>query len=134
MTKIVHNGEDHTILLPRMDEAQSWEKLDELLAEINNDRAGRRSDLVLAHTAALFAGIESAPALDNWPIVPLSSDTSPRWVEMVVGTEIDRTILRILQNQDACVDCLIPWVRHMIESRITLSKWAWARDTDSFLS
>lgn len=108
----------------RMEEVESWERLDELLAEIHNDRSRGRSDAVVAHAAALFAGIESAPALDTWPIVARSSDTSPRWIEMVVGIEIDRTILRILQNQDACADCLIAWVRHLIESRITLSKWA----------
>jgi hypothetical protein len=50
-----------------------------------------RSDLVVAHAAALFAGIESPPALDTWPIAPRSEEMFPRGIEMVVGIEIDRT-------------------------------------------
>ena len=85
------------------EEAESWWRLDELLAEINRgDRQDRSGLDFVAHAAALFAGIESPPALDTWPIAPPSSDTSPRWIEMVVGIEIEsRTILRMLQNQDA---------------------------------
>ena len=132
MERIAHDGQDHTLLQPRLEEAESWERLDELLAEVNKGDRQRRSDLMVAHTAALFAGIESPPALDTWPIVGGASETTPRWIEMVVGIEIDRTILRMVENDGTCVDCLIVWVRHLIESRIRLSKWAvW--DVDALL-
>ena len=126
-----HDGQDHSILLPGPAEVESWEQLDQLLAEIKTgDREGRLH-MVVTHAATLFAGIESPPALDTWPIARRSSATSPRWIETVVGIEIDRTILRILQNRDNCVDCQIAWVQRMIESRITLSEWAWAREADA---
>ena len=121
------------MLMPRLEEGESWESLDQLLAKINTGDRRRRSDLVVAHAAALFAGIEAPPTLDTWPMAQRRSGTSPRWIEMVVGIEIDRMILRILENQGTCIDCVIAWVRHLIESRRTLSKWAWARDADTFL-
>jgi hypothetical protein len=133
MTKVAHQGHDHSMLLPRPEEVESWERLDRLLADINRGDRHDRTDRVVAHAATLFAGIESPPALGAWPIGQRSSDTSARWIEMVLGIEIDRTILRILQNEGTCVDCLIAWVRHLIESRITLSDWAWTRDADDLL-
>lgn len=127
----MHEGEDHSMILPRLAEAESWERLDGLLAEINTGESSGRSDLVVEHVACLFARIEASSTLDTWPIVQGSPDTSPRWIEIVVGIEIDRAILRILQNEGACVDCVIAWAKHLIEARITLSEWAWARDADA---
>ena len=118
------------MLMPRLEESESWGPLDLLLAEINTGARPDRFSLVVAQAATLFAGIESPLALDTWPLAQRSTDTPARWIEMVIGIELDRTILRLLQNPDACVDCLIAWVRHLVESRLTLSDWAWARDAD----
>lgn len=123
------------MFMPRPDERETWERLDELLSVLQT-RAGEGLDrraIVVAHTATLFAGIESSPALEDWTIVAETWKVSARWVERVVGIEIDRLVLRILQNRDGCVDCSIVWVRHLIESRVTLSQWAWARDVEALL-
>lgn len=122
------------MLLPRPDEHETWERLDELLTDLVQDHQGRgRRGLVVAHAATLFAGIESPPALEDWPLATEPSKVSVHWIERVVGIEIDRVILRILQTPDRCPECSIAWIRHLIESRITLSQWAWTRDAEAML-
>jgi hypothetical protein len=122
------------MLAPRPGERETWQRLDDLLNEVRRDRVGlEHRDLVAAHTGSLFAGIESAPSFEDWPIVADLSEVSARWVERVVGIEIDRLIIRILENQEGCVGCALIWVRHLIESRITLSQWAWAREAEGLL-
>jgi hypothetical protein len=61
---------------------------------------------------------EFALVLDTWPLTPASSVTSPRWVEMVIGNETDGVIRAIAQDPGAWVDCVVAWVRHLIESRM----------------
>jgi hypothetical protein len=129
----LHGGGDHSSLMPRTDEVETWERLDHLLSDVQSSEGLKRCDLVAAHTATLLSNIESAPALDTWPLVSGTSTVSARWVETVLGIEIDRLILRMLENPDGCVDCLVVWVRHLIEARITVSKWAWARDAGTLL-
>jgi len=130
MAKVTHEGADHSLFMPLGDERETWERLDQLLREVQASTGLDRCALVVRHTAALFAGIESSPALETWPTVTDSSRVSPRWVETVLGIEIDRTILRMLDNPEGCIDCLIAWIRHLIFARIVASEWAWARDAD----
>lgn len=122
------------MLAPRPNERESWQRLDDLLNQVRRERVGiDRHDLVVAHAANLFAGIESPPSVEDWPIVADLSEVSARWIERVVGIEIDRLIIRILENPEGCVGCALIWMRHLIESRITLSQWAWAREAEGLL-
>ena len=134
MTRTLHDGEDHLLFLPRAADAESWELLDRLLRAAQDGYGRRRSELVAAHAASLFAGISFAAGLENWPLVPESATVSPRWVQSVLGTEIDRIILRMIERHVGCGDCLIAWVRHLVEARITVAVWAWARGADDLLA
>lgn len=119
--------------MPRPDETESSERLDALLTDLREADAPGRRDLVAAHVGSLFAGIETPPEHGAWPFGPLAQSVSPRWVQAVVGYEIDRMILRMVDNEPFCVDCLIAWVRHLVEARVAASEWAWARDARELL-
>ena len=121
------------MLMPREDERETWERLDQLLSEVQTGAGLDRCALVVRHTGTLFAAIESSPALETWPMVTDSSRVSCRWVATVLGIEIDRMTLRMLDNPEGCIDCLIAWIRHLVSARITVSEWAWARDADALL-
>lgn len=128
-----HGGEDHRLYMPRAEEAESWDRLDVLLNQIRDSSREECGDLIAAHVGSLFARIESAPEFGNWPIGQSVSAASPQWIESVVAHEIDRLILRMLDHEPSCVDCLLAWVRHLVEARVTLSKWAWARNVSDLL-
>lgn len=128
-----HGGADHQLYLPRTDDTESWNRLDVLLDQIRGSSRQKCGDLIAAHVGSLFARIEFAPEYGTWPIGQSFSSTSPHWIESVVGHEVDRLILRMLDHATGCVDCLLAWVHHLIEARIILSRWAWARDVSDLL-
>jgi hypothetical protein len=129
-----HDGEDHSLLLPRAEEAETEERLDRLLAALQDSNGARRRELIAAHAAAVFAGIEIAPGIETWPLVPTSSRVSARWVQAVIGNHLDRIILRMLDTAEGCTECLLAWVKHLVQTRVTISEWAWARDADDLLT
>lgn len=124
---------DHRYLFPRTAEEETFERLDQLLRTVlvDGSTTARTVELVKDHVASLIANIEiRTVTATRGPL-----DTSPagtiRWIELLLGREIDHIIATITNNQPDCIDCQRTWIAYLLKSKDVIAEWSLLREMDA---
>jgi len=122
----------HAMLLPRLRDQESYERLDALLGQVGERKSEPRetAQLISEHVGGLVAGIEQMPRLDARALLDATPAGMIRWLELTLNTELDRMLADFNAADSKCADCTRAWVQHLLAARQVVARWAWARETE----
>lgn len=129
------HDDEHRLFLPRADELETGDKLDQLLARIRaaDFEAHVSAQLVAEHVAGLFADLERQARPARRAVVDYSTTGVIRWLQLVLDEAIDETLWDLSADVTDCAECNRLWIRHLLRARSVISDWAWARETAALL-
>lgn len=124
LSDTVHD-DSHLVMLPRENERESFTRLDTLLGALLDVRLAPTPSAVLIgeHLSHLTANLQKVPSIGQRPILDISYPHAIRWMQLTLGAEIDRWLIRFLTT-DNCRECRCIWALHLVEARDLLNDWA----------
>ena len=129
------HDQSHEPLLPRPEERETLERLDELLEQTmsSNAEASTGARLVNEHVAALVANLQHPCVIGRRGVLDRSPAGVIRWVEVTLGSSLDGFVLEMLRSE-GCPDCRIAWAAHLTEARRVIADWAALRELEAAYS